>query len=305
MKPSSILAPALLAGACALGLAACGSPTATGSTAPATTGAGARANNGGGSGGGASGGGGFGGQGRGVPGADGLIAAVTGSTLQVQSRTQQVAVVVNAKTRVTQQVGASASAVTVGSCVVALPARTPGQATGGPADSTGGGATGTTPTRATMVAAATVQVSKPVNGVCAVGRGFGGPRQGQSDGTPPSGAPTGVGTRGPGGGFGGGGFGGFGGAFGTVTSVGSGTFTVTEPGRVPSDGSSAATTVTVTYTGSTAFTTTKPATSAAIKVGECARATGSQDDTGTVTATSLALSAAVDGQCTQGFGRRG
>ncbi len=56
--------------------------------------------------------------------------------------------------------------------------------------------------------------------------------------------------------------------------------------------------MTVTYTSATAFLATKKATASAIKVGGCVRALGRADDTGAITATSLALSPAVSGSCT-------
>ena len=46
-------------------------------------------------------------------------------------------------------------------------------------------------------------------------------------------------------------------------------------------------------------------TASAIVVGQCARATGSADSTGAITATSLTISAPTNGTCTSGFGFRG
>jgi hypothetical protein len=63
--------------------------------------------------------------------------------------------------------------------------------------------------------------------------------------------------------------------------------------------------VPVTVTGTTTFTTTQTATASAIVVGQCARATGSADSTGAITATSLTISAPTNGTCTSGFGFRG
>src|SRR6476661_9461494 len=58
-----------------------------------------------------------------APGVSGLVAAITGSTAQVQGANQQTAVTWTRTTRFTEQVAASASAVTVGECVMVRPAR--------------------------------------------------------------------------------------------------------------------------------------------------------------------------------------
>ena len=55
-------------------------------------------------------------------------------------------------------------------------------------------------------------------------------------------------------------------------------------------------------TSSTTYTTEKKAASSAVKTGLCATALGTADDTGAITATSITLSDAVDGQCTGGRG---
>ncbi|MFZ1286455.1 MAG: hypothetical protein WAR57_05385, partial [Candidatus Phosphoribacter sp.] len=81
-----------------------------------------------------SGSGGSGASGRpgapGQPGVSGLIADVSGSTMQVQSATKQTAVTWSAATRFTQNVSGSVADITVGSCVLAR-AATAGQ-TGAP-----------------------------------------------------------------------------------------------------------------------------------------------------------------------------
>ena len=64
--------------------------------------------------------------------------------------------------------------------------------------------------------------------------------------------------------------------------------------------SPAATGETVTYTDDTSFLTTSRAKASSIKVGSCVRATGTTDDVGTLTATTLLLSRPVDGSCTTG-----
>jgi hypothetical protein len=63
--------------------------------------------------------------------------------------------------------------------------------------------------------------------------------------------------------------------------------------------------VTVTLAATTAFTTTQTGTAAAIVVGQCARATGTADSTGAITAQDLTISAPTNGSCTSGFGFRG
>ena len=246
---------------------------------------GSSANNasGGAGGAGAEGGGqGFGGaQGGFGPGASGQVEAVSGSTAQVQNTQQQVAVTWTASTKFTQEVSASRSAVTVGSCVTVTAPRTSDTSSATPT------------TRPTEITAATVRITAATNGSCTAGGGrFGGQR--------PSGAPSGFGTQGaqPGGGQGRGGFRAFG-AFGKVTAVSPSGFTV------QSDFGGQSTTTTVTTTGSTTYTTTAAATASAVKEGVCLQATGNADSTGAVTATRITLSQPVSGACTSGFGPRG
>jgi len=111
--------------------------------------------------------------------------------------------------------------------------------------------------------------------------------------------PSGMPSGGPGG------RGGFGfGAFGKVTAVSSSGFTVAS--TMPSFGAGASagatTDVAVMVDAGTTYTTTKSVTAGALKVGRCATATGSTDDTGAVSAQRISLSQPVDGQCTGGFG---
>jgi len=289
------------AGATALVLAGCGSGGST-PTATASAGSGASAANSG-----QGGNGGFG-QNR-VPGTFGLIAAIQGTTLQVQSTTDQTAVVYTAKTTITDQVAAKATDVKVGDCISARSAAATGTAGSSPSAAAGA---------PTSVAATTVTILSSTGTGCTDltagggfgggGGGFGGPPAG-TGGSAPGGAPSGRPSGAPTGGFRGG-FGGFG-ATGEVTAVSAGSFTVTESFRaVDRNGSSGAPasptaspsttsrTVTVTYTSTTTFDRTAKAAPSAITVGSCVRALGQADDTGTVTATSLALSKAVNGQCT-------
>jgi Domain of unknown function (DUF5666) len=221
----------------------------------------------------------------GVPGASGKIAAITGHTLQVQNdQSGQVAVTYTGKTAVTEQVSTSASALSVGDCVMV-------------------GSSAQSPSA--TVAASSVRITSASHGSCTGGR-VGGFRPGQSrvpssggSGFPsgrPSGAPSGAPSGGFRGGFGGG-------AFGQVTAVTSGGFTVKSSGFGP-QGSSKTSDVSVTFSSSTRWTTTKKTSSASLAVGKCVTAIGNPDDTGAVTARSISVSPAVNGSCMSGFGQR-
>jgi hypothetical protein len=222
------------------------------------------------------------------PGAAGMVAAVTGTTAQVQSATRQTAVTWTSSTTFTDQVAAASTDLKAGDCVVARPAVPSGTGPKGGSNGTGGSAT--------TVAAATIEMSAPVNGTCAAG--LGGKRIGQR----PGGAPTAA----PGNGKGNGNgstrtprrFGGFG-VVGTIASVSDGSLVVTE-----SRGNSAHT-ITVTYGPSTTFTTLRAGAASDVVVGVCVLAQGKTDDTGALTATTIAVSPAVNGACTTGFGPRG
>lgn len=80
---------------------------------------------------------------------------------------------------------------------------------------------------------------------------------------------------------------------GLVTAVDGSTVTLqqTRPG------SEEATTVTFTLGADATVTTTGAATAADATVGSCVTAQGEADDTGAVTATSMSLSEATDGEC--------
>ncbi len=242
-----------------------------------------------------------------IPGVTGLIAAVEGTTMQVQSTTKQTAVGWTPATRITRSAAGTPADIAVGSCVVVRSA---------PTDPTlGAGAAANGP-----VSAASVQVSPAVNGSCldALG-GAGGIRAG---GGFPTGAPTDRpagdqmpprdGATGAPGGPGGRGFGGVG-VVGQVTSLGDGEFTVASIGRAGDGGAAGATasvavstltttSVTVTILSATTVTVTKAAAAGDIKVGLCATAIGAADDIGKVTATSIVLRDPVSGSCTTGGG---
>jgi hypothetical protein len=298
-RPSGRLVAAVGAGVLLLGASACGSSTPSNTAATTTQGGYSQGNgqNGAGT--------------QRFPGATGKVAAITGSTAQVQNQTDgQVAVTWTSSTAFTQEVSTTAAAIKVGSCVVVGSAQT----------STGS----TTTTQPTAVTATTVRITPATGGTCSPGfggrtGGFGGQGGGPQfsgggpggaaggsggggfEGTPPSGFPSG-GPNGANGrtfrGFGGG-------AFGKVTAVTANGFTVssTRPNR--STGQSTTTTVTVTETGTTTYTTTVKGAASDVKVGVCVRAQGTTDSTGAVTARTVAISQPVNGECTTGFFARG
>jgi hypothetical protein len=237
----------------------------------------------------------------GGPGGSGKVAAVSGSTAQVQGQGGQVAVKWTSRTSFTRQISVTAKDLKVGDCVVAMPASPSSDDT-------------------SPIAAASVRISTPVNGSCtgcfragqgggpgggpgggAGGGGRGGGRGGglggaQGDGpqtgqgNPPSSAPSGAPRRG---GFG---------AFGKVTAINGTGFSV-ESARPGSDDTSS---VAVTTSGDTKWTSSAKATSKDVKVGSCVASFGKADSTGAITAASIALSQPVNGQCTAtfaGFGR--
>lgn len=241
--------------------------------------------------GGATGGPGGNPDGRGqFPGVSGLVAAVTGSTAQVQGANQQTAVTWTSTTRFTDQVAVSASALAVGECVMARPARTTGGVPGGSPTTGGSTASGAT-APATSVAAATVEVFAKQGSMCSLGFGT---RNGSAPSAPPSGSPTVVPGAGQGGArrqFG---------AVGMITAVGDGQFTVSPTVRL---GAMPTRPVTVTYTSSTVFTRLSRAAASVVKVGVCLSAQGRADDTGALTAAAVTVSAPQKGSCQNGFGR--
>ena len=213
------------------------------------------------------------------PAAFGLIAAVSGSTMQVQNaQAGQVAVTWTTATKFSQQVALSLSSVKAGDCVTAS------SAAGSPT--------------ATSFTATAVTVSQAVNGRCFGGFGGGATSSPRPTGSfaRPSGAPSGGFAR----------TGAF--ATGSVVSVSGSTIVVAArsfgPGGGASPGASVGTTTdkTVTLTSATKITTVQSATAAAATVGRCATAEGKTDSTGAVAATSIAVTNPVNGQCTGGFG---
>ena len=224
---------------------------------------------------------------RRLPGVSGLIAAIQGTTLQVQDTSSQTAVVYTAATKITQTVAARRSELAVGQCVsvrsvAADPAASPETAGAG-------------------VTAASVTISSPVNGSCTVGFGGGfggGPGRVRPSGAPafvrPSGAPRAGGFRGGRG------------TFGTVAAITGTSFTVAAArfGRPGTAAPLVPAPVVVTTTAGTTFDKQVRVTAAALKTGLCVTARGPQDSSGTVTATSLALRPAIGGSCISGIGAR-
>ncbi|MFI5060824.1 MAG: DUF5666 domain-containing protein [Actinomycetales bacterium] len=211
---------------------------------------------------------------NGIPGGGGIfgqIAAVNGNTLQVQSQSAQTAVNVSASTTILQTAKATASDVTVGSCIVASAF----PAAGSSASSSPSGAV------------TSVSISAATNGTC-TGGGF---RFGPRNGTRPSASPRPSTPRN--------------GAFtapvtGLVTAVSGSTITVSVK-----NSSGAASSKEVTTSSSTAYTLTSSATSAALSVGRCAAVRGATGTSGAVAATSVTVSDPGANGCSAGFGRGG
>ena len=222
----------------------------------------------------------------GPPGASGVVADVSGRTMQVQNpAVGQVAVTWTAKTTFTEQIDASLADVAVGDCVMVTSAADPSS------DSD------------FAVSADQVRITAAVDGECTPGggRGPGGP--GQLMTSAPEGAPTDLPSDVPTDGMVR--VEGSAGAFGQVTAVSQTGFTVdsVRPAAPGSPDSSTTTSVKVTVTGDTSYTTTAKATSDAVRVGVCVDAQGSEDSTGAVTADTIAVTPKVDGQCGSfGFG---
>ena len=218
---------------------------------------------------------------RQFPGTSGTIAAINGTSLEVQNPTTgQVTVNYTSTTTFRQTVTASASAVTVGSCISAF-----GKPTSGSSSSKSG--------FGSPVTATTVSVSQSVSGTCT--GGFGGRPGGATPGGGGSFTP-GTGTRPAGASrFGNGQFGA---ASGEVTAVNGSVVTINETNPT----TKAASSVAVTLTSTTTFTTTGTASSTDLAVGKCARANGSADTTGAIAAQSITISTPGPDGCTSGFG---
>lgn len=205
------------------------------------------------------------------PGTDGKIAAIAATTMQVQNpQTGQVAVRWTATTKFTHPVSVALTAVKAGDCVVAASA---------------GATSNSSPLTATEV-----MISAPVNGQC------GGPARagGQGPGTLPSGAPRSFPSGTTGGFSGTGSF-----VAGKVTSVSGSSIVVAARQLGPN--SSSTTSRTVSVDAKTKISTQRATTSKSLRVGLCVNAQGKADSAGTVTATSVRITPATNGQCTFGF----
>ena len=282
---------ALALSACSSSAGAAGGGQAVASS-PSTTGSGA----GSGAGAGATPGGGQNGT-RQQPAVSGLVAAVTGTTMQVQTRTDQTAVSWTGTTAFSQLVPASLADVTVGACVTVTQ----------PASSSTAGSPTTAPTQVT---AGSVQLRQTTNGTCAGGPGgaggqagggkagggkAGGGKAGGKTATPaPGSGATGQGANRSGRGFG---------VTGQVTAVTGSTFTVQEAAR-PEATTAPVSPSAVTTTSSTTYLKQAPASASDVTVGECATAIGTADETGSVAATTITLRPATNGACTTGTGGR-
>lgn len=268
----------------ALTLAACGgssSASTSASTAASVPGGGASGVAGTGSSGGAA---------RQFPGTTGAIAAINGTSLEVQSTSAQTTVTYTPTTTFDQTVPATAASVSVGSCISAFGTPTSGASTRRQAFGT-------------SVTARSVTISQPTSGTCANGFGGGGGGFGAGG---PAGSGTGAGgsvgsTSGPrppnGGRFAGRGPGQFGVASGSVTSVSGSKVSVSETN--PS--TKATSNVVVTLASATTFTQRTSASATDLAVGKCAMAIGSASSTGAVTARSITISSPGANGCTQGF----
>jgi Domain of unknown function (DUF5666) len=248
--------------------------------------------------------------GRSFPGASGSVAAITGTSMEVQNQLSgQVTVSWTTSTTFSQMVDVSASSVAVGDCVTV---------------------TGSTSKKSKAVSANTVTVSQPTSGTCSGGPGgfagsgsggtsAGGGFPGGSSGPPSGGSFPGGGSGRPpsGGRFPGGGSGrprgvpNFGFASGKVTAVSSGSLTISgfssaslsapkknAKGTRPKIKTS---TVKVTVSSSTTYKESQGAASTALAVGDCVTAAGSSDSTGAVTASSVQITSTGRSSCTSGF----
>lgn len=235
--------------------------------------------------------------------ASGEVAEVSGSTAQVQGDGSQVAVTwTEATTFTAEQVGTLAD-LEVGSCVMVASAAS--------SDGTGTeSADGTDASAAQAIAAGTVRVISAGADGCTMPGGLGAGSGGPGDGERPSGMPSDLpsdlpeGEGGPGGAPGGRG------QIGEITAVGTDGFTLVSSMPRPGDGTQESggsttgepSTVDVTVADDTVITVTVDADADAVTVGSCVNADGERSGTGTLTATTVAVTQQVDGSCQRGVG---
>lgn len=232
-----------------------------------------------------------------APAASGKIASIAGGSLEVQGTSGQTTVNVTAKTRITATVDESLTDVKAGACITATGTKT-----------AAGGLKATAVTIEAVTSGSCTGRFGPgarPNGSGNFGtRNFGSTPRGSF---PPRGSgsrpnfsfPTGSAT-----------------ASGKVTSVSGSTITMqgfvfsfsrtttsTAPGHTTT--SLGTKTVDVSVSSATKYTSTKIATTASLKVGECATAFGNTNDIGAVTASRLSVSPATSAGCSPvggGFG---
>jgi Domain of unknown function (DUF5666) len=230
------------------------------------------------------------------PPTSGSVAAITGSSMEVQNQqTGQVTVNWTPSTTFSQVASVPSSSAAAGDCATV----------------SGSSSKGT-------ITAKTVTISQPTAGKCNAGGagGFGGrTRPSGASGRPAGGFPGGrpggtTGGRRPG--FGGSGNVGF--ASGTVKSatptslVISGFSSASITKNAKSNKKAATpktTTVKVKTTSSTTYTENQAAASTNLAVGDCVTAAGSSDSTGAVSATTVRITSTGGQTCTTGFGRGG
>lgn len=214
-------------------------------------------------------------------GVSGLIASLSDGLLQVQGTDEQNAVSFGEDTTISETVSGDLSSVVVGSCVLVS-----GAADGEDDDA--------------VVTAESITVTDAVDGECIGGFGGGGTPPGDlpegADGempSPPSGAPADgeLPEGAPSGAALGGGL-----VVGAVTAVDGDTVSVESV-----MGDDEATTRSVVTTADTEVTTTVESDESALDVGRCVTVQGDSDDSGTVAATALTVTDAVDGECETGM----
>lgn len=246
--------------------------------------------------------------GRQMPGASGKIAEISGTTMQVQNTSTQTAVSWTEDTAFTDTVSAKSSDLAVGDCISVTPAATDVD-----------GADDSAP-----VTAAAISISDAVDGACGFGgAGFPGGQRAGGERAPAAGQTPDRGQRPDSGqrpdGEGQGNRGAFrGGVSGKVVSIQDATVTVemtrsampTDTAAAAPGANSAAISRTVIFSATTTWTQTESAASEALEVGRCVTAIGTTaigttGSTGAVTATSITIRSATDGECTGGFMMRG
>lgn len=208
----------------------------------------------------------------------GLIAAISDQTMQVQGDDGQTAVTWTDDTSFTQQVSASADDLAVDLCV---------RGTGSEADDA-------------TVTATTLTVSEATDGECSSGRPSGGGEDRPTDmpsmdpSAMPSDMPSDMPSMDPSSMPSGGPSGGCGFISGQITAIDGNQVTIED-----ADGEQS----TFQVSDDTTVSTTREASASDAKEGLCAQALGDPDDTGAVTATSISLTEATDGECSMMGGR--